>query len=240
LPGFIGSFALQPNGIGAIVALRQGIFALHFATSTLEPLAASPFDIDRFHFNDGRCDRTGRFLVGTIDRSPIGSTPACALYRLESDHLDPVITPIGVANGLAFSVDNKTMYRAESREKTIYAYDYDDVTGTASNCRIFAQVSGSGNPDGAAVDEEGGYWCALFGGGRILRFNSDGSIDQDISMPILQPTMLAFGGSELKTIFITSAQYQTPVASDLGLHAGGIFAFETNVRGLQEPYFRRR
>jgi hypothetical protein len=83
------------------------------------------------------------------------------------------------------------------------------IHGPLSNRRVFATIpEGLGFPDGAAIDSEGGYRCALHGGSKLRRFNSDGSVDHDVDLPVSQPTMCAFAGEGLATIYVTSASYK--------------------------------
>jgi sugar lactone lactonase YvrE len=97
-------------------------------------------------------------------------------------------------------------FLSHSYAREIIAFDYDMEGGRISNRRVFATIpKGLGIPDGAAIDSDGGYWCALHGGSKLRRFNSDGSVDRDIDMPVSQPTMCAFAGERLATLYITSA-----------------------------------
>ena len=97
----------------------------------------------------------------------------------------------------------------------------------------------AGRPDGAAVDAEGGYWSARFRGGRVVRHRPDGTVDREIRLPVRRVTMCAFGGPELRTLYITTAR-EGMSAAELAAEplAGGIFAVEdVGVRGLAEPRF---
>ncbi len=127
------------------------------------------------------------------------------------------------------------MYFADSKQRAISAFDYDLATGSLSRQRVFASFAESdGAPDGASIDEEGFYWCALYGGGRILRLAPDGRIDREISLPVSQPTMCAFGGADRATLFITSAAHGVE-AEPL---AGGVFFCRPGVRGVPTACFR--
>ncbi len=133
------------------------------------------------------------------------------------------------------------MYHADTDPKTIWAYDYDEATGTAENRRVFAQVEvadGQGGPDGASVDSHGFYWCAVFANGCLLRFDPDGRLERRIAMPVKYPTMPAFGGADLKTLFVTSATWPIPV-HERKSHPleGGLFAMEAPVAGMLPSLF---
>jgi sugar lactone lactonase YvrE len=102
---------------------------------------------------------------------------------------------------------------------------------------LFADVSGHrGHPDGAIVDSEGYLWNARWGGSCVVRHAPDGSIDRIIEVPVSQVTCPAFGGPELKTLFITTAN-KNMSAEQLAAEkiAGGVFAFEVDVAGQPEP-----
>ena len=109
-------------------------------------------------------------------------------------------------NGMAWSADGRQFLLSHSRSGAIWSFDFEPEGGRLSHRRTFAAFpEADGLPDGAAVDTHGGYWCALHGAGRLRRFNADGSVDRDIVLPVSQPTMCAFGGSKLDTLYVTSA-----------------------------------
>ena len=140
-----------------------------------------------------------------------------------------------VGNGLAFSPDDRFMYWSDSRQGRVFAFDYDIETGSAWNRRLWLETDDSmGRPDGAAVDADGCYWSARFRGSRVIRFTPDGRIDREVQLPVSQVTMCAFGGSDLKTLFITTAAEHLEAPEPL---AGGIFALDAGVAGLPEPHF---
>ena len=104
---------------------------------------------------------------------------------------------------------------------------------------MFVQVESGVILDGAAVDVEGGYWIALYDAGKVVRYRPDGLLDREIVLPVTRPTMLAFGGSDLQTLYITTASHRlSPEQRAAQPLAGGIFAVEAGVRGLPEPRFR--
>jgi sugar lactone lactonase YvrE len=146
---------------------------------------------------------------------------------------------IGVANGLAFSPDGSTMYFADSHRETVWAYDYDQASGDAVNERVFLDFSDMpGRPDGACVDQDGCYWIACVGGWSVIRVTPAGDVDQRIGLPVEKPTMPAFGGRGLSTMFVTSIGRGGSRPSAPGQRdAGGLFAIETGARGLAEPSF---
>ncbi|MBO9538794.1 SMP-30/gluconolactonase/LRE family protein [Herbaspirillum sp.] len=210
MPQEPGAIVKHARG-GLVVALRSGMAHLDTETGALSPLLAAPYDTTRIRFNDGRCDADGRFWCGTIyeprDRE------AGTLYCFERNSLRDAHHPVTTSNGVAFSPDQRLMYHSNTPAHRINVYDYDLATGTAGNCRLLRQFDADksapgygGRPDGAAVDSEGAYWCAMFEGGRVLRLSPQGEILKEIRLPARCPTMLAFGGADLRTLYITTAR----------------------------------
>lgn len=204
----IGGFALIEGG-DALVALREGICWLDLDSGALHPVLPPPFDPRLFRFNEGACDAAGRFWIGVMF-DPVAGDPPVQEGALHSftfrDGLRPAPDQAELHNGMAWSADGATFYLSHSNSGAIVAYGYDAPTGVLSRPTRFATVTrGDGIPDGAAIDIDGGYWCALHGGGRLRRYHPDGSIDRDIPLPVSQPTMCAFGGKDLATLYVTSA-----------------------------------
>ena len=168
------------------------------------------------------------------------SQPNGALYRVDTDGVATrVETGVVVSNGIAFSPDGRTLYFTDTRRYTSFAYDLDLDDGVITNRRIFADYSASGDrPDGACVDADGCLWAAFFAGGRIVRYRPDGRIDRSIPMPVTNPTCLAFGGRDLKTLYVTTARkFLTPEQLAEEPLAGGLFAIEGVGQGLPEHRF---
>lgn len=237
MPESIGSFGLRRKG-GFVVALRGGIW-LARPDGTLErKVADAPYDPAHHRFNDGRCDPRGRFFAGTMnERRDVASA---ALYRLDPDYrLTRLVDGITISNGLAWSPDGRTMYHADTPAQTIHAYAYDPASGMPTAKRLFARFVGDGDrPDGAAVDSEGCYWSAFYRGGRVLRLSPEGETLEAHALPAMCPTMCAFGGADLKTLYVTSARQQRPGDELARLpQSGGIFALRVGVSGLSEPAF---
>ena len=187
--------------------------------------------------NDGKCDRQGRFWVGTM--GDMRRTPRGHLYRLDPQAgLRRVLDGLTIPNGLCWSPDGRTMYFTDSPTRLIWAFPYDPATGTPGERRVFAQVDGSGVADGATVDAEGCLWSARHGGGRVTRYTPDGRIDREIALPVSQPSCCAFGGPDLGTLFVTTARNGLS-ADDLAKQplAGAVLALEPGVRGLAEPRY---
>ena len=133
------------------------------------------------------------------------------------------------SNGLAFSPDGRTLYHSDTPRFVVYRYDYDASSGSAENRRVFVQLeptaSDRGRPDGAAVDAHGCYWTALYEGGRVQRYDPEGRLMSEHAVPARNPTMPAFGGLGLNTLFVTTAR-------DVAGSGGGLYAAEIDVPGL--------
>lgn len=239
VPSEIGSMALRQAG-GAIVALRDGFHALDFETGELTHIVDPEPDRPANRLNDGKVDRQGRFLCGSMDTGE--EAPTGSLWRLDPNHgLTELDSGIICSNGPCWSPDGRLLYFADSFTGTISAYDYAPATGTVSNKRPFAQADSSrgGAPDGATVDSEGYLWGATVFDGRIFRYAPDGSIDRVIEMPVVKITSLTFGGDDLDRLFVTSmAEPPLPKYPGDGPLRGALFAIDgLGVTGLPEPKF---
>ena len=237
MPASIGCFALRRSG-GFVVALRDGIWLAERDGTLTRKVAPAPYDPTHHRFNDGRCDPQGRLLAGTMNEKRDGATGA--LYRLGPDFaLTRILPSMTISNGLAFSPDGRTMYHADTPTQVITAHDYDGATGALSNARVFAQFTDPGDrPDGGAIDAEGCYWTALYSGGKVKRLAPNGRVLAEYPVPALCPTMCAFGGPDLKTLYVTSAR-QRRDADELARwpFSGGLFSMRVDVPGLSEPAF---
>lgn len=239
LPDMPGSFALTSVPGRLLLALHSGLAVLELGNGAVAPFAGAPYDVAKFRFNDGRCDRRGRFWVGT-NRQPQSGEPrgSAGYYRVDGADLQRALGGATIANGLAFSPDDRTMYVSDGVNHRLLAYDYDLATGHAGNERTFAQLDPRLVPDGAAVDTEGGYWSAMYGAGVIMRFAPDGRLDRVLAAPVMYPTMVAFGGPALSTMFVTTARrFAAPELLAQQPLSGAVFAADVDVIGFPEPRF---
>jgi sugar lactone lactonase YvrE len=237
MPTSIGCFALRRSG-GFVAALRNGFWLVDGNGKLESRICEAPYDPAHHRFNDGRADPRGRFWAGSMNEKRDASS--AKLYRLDPDFkLTAMVPDIMISNGLAFSPDTRTMYHADTPERTIYAWKFDAATGDIANRRIFAQFRGeTDRPDGGAIDREGCYWSAFYRGGKVVRLSPRGEILAELAIPAMCPTMCAFGGPDLKTVFVTTAR-QNREAEELERlpQSGGIFALRVSVPGLPEPKF---
>ncbi len=207
-------------------------------SGALKLVAAPERDIPGNRFNDGRCDRGGRFWAGTMSDGP--REPTGSLYRLDPDgSCESMRSGIVIPNSIAWSPDDRVMYFADTYVNTIWAYDFDLATGAMRNERVFADCSNQpGRPDGSCVDAEGCLWNAEYGGWRVVRYTPDAKIDRVIELPVSNPTCCCFGGKDFDTLYIcTARQRLTPEQLAREPLAGGLFAARPGVRGLPEARF---
>jgi sugar lactone lactonase YvrE len=237
MPASIGCFALRMRG-GFIAALRDGIWFVDRDGKLERRIAEAPYDPAHHRFNDGRADAQGRFWAGSMNEQRDANT--AALYRLDANlKLTPVITDIMISNGLAFSPNGRTLYHADTPTRTVRAYDFDTASGTISNRREFARFDGeTDRPDGGAVDREGCYWSALYRGSKVVRLSPQGKLLAEYPLQAMCPTMCAFGGPDMRTIYVTSArQNRVPAELERLPQSGGIFAMRVDTPGQVEPKF---
>jgi sugar lactone lactonase YvrE len=237
MPSSIGSFALRSRG-GFLVALRDGIYLADRDGRVTRRVAEAPYDPHHHRFNDGRCDPLGRFYVGTMNEQRDG--PSAALYRLDPDYsLHRVYGDISTSNGLAFAPDRRTLYHSDTPAHVVRAFDYDVDTATMGPPRVFAHWRGeTDRPDGAATDSAGHYWSAFYRGGKLVELSPRGELVRDHPVPAMCPTMPAFGGPDLRTLYVTSARQQRDDEELARLPlTGGIFSKRVATPGLPEPTF---
>ena len=240
-----GCVATKADG-GLIAGMETGVFSLALgegpgAVST--KLAAPPVESGALgegkRFNDGRCDRQGRFVAGTMFMDMSANRPVGKLFRYDSAHgiSAPLVVELLTQNGTAFSPDGRTMYLSDSHplRRMVWAFDYDIADGVPSKQRVFADLTSEvGRPDGAAVDADGCYWVAGNDGGCLLRFTPDGKLDRRLEVPMKKPSMCAFGGKDLDTMIVTSIPSGKPEDAEWG---GAVLLLRPGVKGLAETPF---
>jgi sugar lactone lactonase YvrE len=220
-----------------IVAARDGIFAAS-RDGVLETSLA-PIELERtsIRTNDAKCDANGRMWVGTM---AFDFTPGvAALFSFDSKVLKEVVPDLTVSNGIGWSLDKKTMYFIDSPTKRLDSFDFDIESGELRNRRPFVLLSDlDAFPDGLTTDEDGGVWVALFGGGEVRRFDSQGTLTHIVEIPVKQVTSCCFGGAEMSELYITTAQ--NGMDSDSLVReplAGSLFRAKTAFKGSKSNRF---
>ena len=234
----VSALALRRTG-GFIVATETGFQLYNSTENSFTPIGDPENNKPNNRFNDGRCDRAGRFWAGTMVEKG-NQTPDAGLYCIDGDltymkkHEEIIL-----ANGLAWSPDNRTLYLADTRHPVVWAFDFDIDSGEISNQRIFIEFGiTDGVPDGATVDTDGCYWLAQPRSSQICRYTPEGRIDTVIELPVSKPTMCAFGGPSLNTLYITtnSLGFSEKELENQPL-AGSLLGLEVKAQGLPEPKF---
>ncbi len=201
---FVGAAAPAAGG-GYVLAAGPGFLFVDVA-GTVRELAQPEAGRADVRMNDGACDPQGRFWAGTMahDESP----GAGVLYRLELDGTcTTVLRGLTISNGIGWSPDGNTMYLSDSGSGCIDAFDFAAVSGDLSRRRTIIEITEPGvAPDGLTVDSDGALWVAMWGGGELRRYRADGSLLTTVTVPVDRPTSCAFGGSDLTTLFFTTAR----------------------------------
>jgi sugar lactone lactonase YvrE len=227
-----------------LAAMESGLFKISPGTGpemAAQGLASVEHPAAAMRFNDGRCDRQGRFWAGTMLLNMAAGSRLGSMYRYDIDGgLKRMLDGFIVPNGLAFSPDGRTMYLSDSHPdvQLVWAFDYDVETGMPSNRRVFVDMKPlPGRPDGAAIDEAGCYWICGNDAGLVHRFTPQGRLDRSLAVPVKKPAMCAFGGATMDTLFVTSIRPADIDLSDQPL-AGGVFALHPGIKGLPETVCR--
>ena len=231
------SAAVRRTVGGLILAIGHQLVALDRDGRRTVLATVEPHDEDT-RFNDCRCDPQGRLWAGTMSKT---RTPdRAALYRLEAGReIEAVVAPTTLSNGIGWSPDGDRMYFIDSTTFRVDVFGFDGATGSIGDRRPFAHVApADGLPDGLAVDAEGGVWVCLFGGAAIRRYDAGGGLDAELALPATNPTCPAFGGPDLRTLYVTTARHRL---SDAQLAAepaaGSILALRPGVAGLPAQPF---
>lgn len=232
----VGSVAHGENG-RLLAASERGLFALDPESGEMSSIGHDQIIGPDNLMNDGKCDRQGRFVFGSKSLNETDSSGRLMSFngktvrRWQSGM---------VMNGPAFSPDGKTIYFADSPTRKIFCAPYDTKTGDLGAAEVFVTLAeDAGYPDGMSVDATGHLWNAHWDGWRISRYAPDGTLVEEIEMPVSRPTSLAFGGADMKTLFITSARTgRAEEAANPEPAAGDLFVMETDITGLAEPDFR--
>jgi L-arabinonolactonase len=238
MPEAVGSIAFRRGG-GLVAGMRSGVYTLDLDSGRREALFTLGSEASGLRFNDGKCDRAGRFWSGTMDDRSFASIGK--LYRLDaSGECTAADEGFIIVNGIAWSVDNRTMYVADTRRDVVHAYDFDIATGTIAGKRPWISTEGiAGRVDGATVAQDGTYWCAHVRGGEVAQYDPDGRLMQTIALPVKYPLMCSFGGPTMDILFVTTGR-ALATAEELTSQplSGSVFAVhDTGSVGIPESEF---
>lgn len=201
----VGCLGLTADPAVLVAGLRTGWHLVDLDTGRRQLLGDPERDREACRFNDGSVDPAGRFWTGSLEDSE--SRPDGRLYRLDPDgSYRTVDEGFYCSNGIDWSPDGRWMYFVDSRQDRIYRYAFDPADGEARDREIFVDTTAlPGIPDGLRVDAAGDLWCAFWDGAHVTRFAPDGAVREQLEVPVLRPTSVAFGGADLGTMYITSA-----------------------------------
>lgn len=237
VPGTVGAVAPVDGEDGWILAAGRGFVHLR-RDGSLRTVLADVVD-EGTRMNDAACDPQGRFWAGTLadDHHEGGG----ALYRLDgSGHVEVVLRDLTISNGLGWSPDGRTMYLIDSGPREVHAFAFDGADGTISDGRVLVTVPEEvGSPDGMTVDASGDLWVAIYGGGRVHRYAPGGELREVLEVPAEQSTCCAFGGPDLRRLYVTTAtENWTDEQRRADLAAGVVYRFETDAAGVPAAPFR--
>jgi sugar lactone lactonase YvrE len=226
--------ALRARSGGGYVLATENRFVLLGPDLTVEAQLPPVFTDPLIRMNDGGCDPQRRFYCGTM---AYAETPgAGTLYRLNPDGgVHVTLRNVTVSNGLQWNRAGDTVFYADTPTGRVDSFDFDAASAAFSNRRSFTEISGGGYPDGMAIDEEDGIWVALWGGSAVHRYDRAGRLDLVVDLPVSNVTACAFGGPELRTLFITTSRQG--LDPDDQPDAGAVFRYDAGVRGAPQHAF---
>jgi L-arabinonolactonase len=232
LPERLGSFALTENANVLLMGMASGLRFYDLSTCSFTSIVVSPGRVGT-RIGDGRCDRYGNFVFGTMD----DGYPVKAIgkfHRLNAATLTIETLPlpeVAIPNSICFSPDGSTMYYCDSMQGRIFCCDYPSL----KNQRTFVEIEGKGAPDGSCVDARGYLWNAEWGGNRIVRYDPNGRTDCIIPSPGIQSTCPTLAGEEFTMLYCTTASVGI---SALSKYDGALLRAESKVfAGLPENRF---
>ena len=226
----VGTVVLGDSG-AIYLAVKEGFARFNADMGTLHYLARPSDHPPENRFNEGKCSPEGRFWAGTMGLK--ASPNAGALYRLDADlSCHRILTDITISNGIVWTADQRTMYYIDTAAFNVVAFDYDIDSGKLSHRReVIAFPRDGGGPDGMAIDINGNLWVAHFGGWAVRCWDPrTGAQLAQIDVPVKNVTACAFGGPDLRSLYITTHGGDKP-DKESEPHAGGLFVAEPGVTG---------
>jgi sugar lactone lactonase YvrE len=217
------------------LATETGLKRFDLTTGDTLDLVDIERDIPANRTNDSRVHPSGAFWIGTMVKEE--GPKEGSVYHYRNGKLTRIIGNVAIPNATCFSPDGRIAYWADTPDQKILKCAVDPTTGMpVGEWELFADVADHpGYPDGAVVDSQGFVWNARWGGSCVIRYAPDGSIDRIVDVPVSQVTCPAFGGKDLKRLFLTTAN-KNMSAEQLAAEkiAGGVFYIDLDVAGLPE------
>lgn len=220
------------------VAQSGALLRYSFSTDSTTVIDTIEADVPGNRTNDSRMDRSGGFWIGTMNRHG-GSHKTGAVYQWKGGALTPILANVGIPNSICFSPDGTRAYFTDAGA-VIQTAPLDPATGLPNGPWTDLVAGGApGGADGSVVDSEGFIWNARWGGSCVARFSPQGKLDRIIDLPVPNVTCPAFGGADMKTLYITTARENlTPEQLEEFPLSGSVFAIDVDVAGLTEPFLK--
>jgi sugar lactone lactonase YvrE len=218
---------------GYLIAVEHGFALLDADWNRIRTVTA--FDSPTERMNEGGCDPQGRFYCGSM---AYDVTPgAGSLYRLDPDlTAHTVLHSVSIPNGLQWSADGARAFHADTGTGRIDVYDFDAAEGRLLDPRPFVTVDeADGAPDGTAIDDEGGLWVALWGGGAVRRYDAGGALTEVVELPVTNVTACAFAGAGSSELYITTSMQGVDASAEPA--AGALFSVSVGARGVDQVRF---
>ena len=238
LPEFVTASSIISNNEIALVS-NNGVNRFDFKTNSYERIIDVEKDIPLNRSNDGASDARGRLWFGTMQNNfnKDGSaksldTKSGNLYCLSGNQLNVVEKNLGIPNTFVWSPDNSKFYFADTIDGSLLEYKFNLDEGILSDKKIFFNFD-RGAPDGSTIDSEGFIWNCRWGGSCVVKIDPKGRVDQIYELPVENVTNCVFGGNDLKTLFITTANN-----SDKNKYDGSLFALNVNTPGIEDNKFK--
>ncbi|MFK7867497.1 MAG: SMP-30/gluconolactonase/LRE family protein [Alphaproteobacteria bacterium] len=207
LPSRLSAFAFTNKPDILLAAFEDGLYHFNLKNHHRDMLMACPPPADKqgvLRFNDGRCDRNGRFLIGTVEEVSLANVGALMVYAPDRQNI--LMNLIGCSNGLAFNRAGTKLYHTDSPSQTIMRYPYDCDAGAVFKAgKIFTKIEGDCVADGACIDDQDCLWTAIFNGGQVRRYSEQGALDMVVEVPTSQVTCCAIGGISMNRLYISTA-----------------------------------
>lgn len=246
LPDRAGAFCFTESG-GVVIALSKRLVVATIPPTSGEAVATRELvEVEsrrpETRTNDGRTDREGRFVFGTMNEAD--DRPLGAIYQFSADYglRQLPLGHVAIANSICFNPAGDEIYFCDSLTRQIMRADYHSRAASVSGVRVFARLEARDVvPDGSIIDEDGGLWNSEWGGSRICRYTPGGALDVVAELPVPHVSCPALGGPGLDRLCTTTARWlMSSAAVEAMPEAGGVFSVEglTGVRGLPDtPMF---
>lgn len=226
----VGTVVPRANSSDLVWAGDDGFYFLNTATGISIPIGDPEPGLPDNRFNDGKCDPAGRLWAGTIC---LKKKPEAALYCLNTDlSIEKKFSPVTNSNGIIWSADGATLYYIDTPSKKVRAFDFDAASGAISGERVIWDTAADPtSPDGMTIDSEDRLWIAFCHGGKVICFDpANKKVVEEIKFPCIETTACAFGGPELKDLYITTGKHNEP-------EAGRLFVCQPGAQGVASQAF---